>query len=96
MRPHEPYAHTVTTAQPSLSEEQSDRVRRYLIMMAIRICCVFGAILTPGVTRWVLIAGAVVLPYFAVVVANTKARRSARPATGWVTRAALPPGQTPS
>ncbi len=38
--------------------------------MGIRTACVIGAIFIPGWPRWVLIAGAVVLPYLAVVIAN--------------------------
>jgi hypothetical protein len=62
--------HTITSAQRSLSEEQSGRTRKYLISMGIRTACVIGAIFIPGWPRWVLIAGAVVLPYLAVVIAN--------------------------
>ena len=39
--------------------------------MGIRTICVIGAIFIPGWPRWVLIAGAVVLPYLAVVIANS-------------------------
>lgn len=38
--------------------------------MAIRTACVLGAIVIPGWPRWVLVAGAVILPYLAVVIAN--------------------------
>jgi hypothetical protein len=38
--------------------------------MGVRTACVVAAIFVPGWPRWVLIAGAVVLPYFAVVMAN--------------------------
>jgi len=62
--------HTITSAQRSLSDEQSGRTRKYLISMGIRTACVIGAIFIPGWPRWVLIAGAVVLPYLAVVIAN--------------------------
>lgn len=62
--------HTITNAQRSLSTEQSGRTRKYLISMGIRTACVIGAIFIPGWPRWVLIAGAVVLPYLAVVIAN--------------------------
>lgn len=62
--------HTITGAQRSLSAEQSGRTRKYLISMGIRTGCVIGAIFVPGWPRWVLIAGAVVLPYLAVVIAN--------------------------
>lgn len=61
---------TITDAQRGLSEEQSGRTRRYLISMGIRTVCVIAAIFVPGWPRWVLIAGAVVLPYLSVVVAN--------------------------
>jgi type III secretory pathway component EscV len=62
--------HTITGAQRALSKEQSDRTRRYLISMGIRTACVIAAIIVPGWPRWVFIAGAVILPYLAVVVAN--------------------------
>jgi hypothetical protein len=61
---------TITDAQRPLSVEQAGRTRRYLISMGIRTACVIAAIFVPGWPRWVLIAGAVVLPYLAVVVAN--------------------------
>ena len=61
---------TITEAQRGLSVEQVGRTRRYLISMGIRTACVIAAIFVPGWPRWVFIAGAVVLPYLAVVVAN--------------------------
>jgi hypothetical protein len=61
---------TITDAQRGLSVEQVGRTRRYLVSMGIRTACVVGAIFVPGWPRWVLIAGAVVLPYLAVVIAN--------------------------
>jgi hypothetical protein len=70
MGAREPEVFAITQAQPSLSNEQQGRTRRYLISMGIRTACVIGAIFIPGWPRWVLIAGAVVLPYLAVVIAN--------------------------
>jgi hypothetical protein len=61
---------TITEAQRGLSQEQSGRTRRYLWSMGLRTACVLAAIVVPGWPRWILIAGAVVLPYLAVVVAN--------------------------
>ncbi len=61
---------TITDAQRGLSVEQAGRTRRYLISMGIRTACVIAAIFVPGWPRWVLIAGAVVLPYLSVVAAN--------------------------
>lgn len=67
--------HTITRAQRALSDEQAGRTRKYLISMGIRTACVIGAIFIPGWPRWVLIAGAVVLPYLAVVIANAGRER---------------------
>ncbi|MSO27168.1 MAG: DUF3099 domain-containing protein [Candidatus Nanopelagicales bacterium] len=65
-----PQIYTITGAQRALSQEQTGRTRKYLISMGIRTACVLAAIVVPGWPRWLFIAGAVVLPYLAVVVAN--------------------------
>lgn len=65
-----PGVFNVTVAQRPLSQEQTGRTRKYLISMLIRTLCVIGAIFIPGWPRWVLITGAIVLPYLAVVIAN--------------------------
>jgi hypothetical protein len=62
--------YTITDAQRGLSQEQTGRTRRYLISMGVRTFCVLAAIVVPGWPRWFLIAGAVILPYLAVVMAN--------------------------
>ena len=60
----------LTELPPSPAEEQSGRMRRYALTMGIRTLCVVACIFTPG--WWVLIpaAGAIFLPYVAVVFAN--------------------------
>lgn len=81
---------SITSANRGLSEQQPDRTKRYLVSMAVRTACVLGAIFVPGWPRWVLLAGAVVLPYFAVILAN--GGREDNPASQIVTpRSALPP-----
>lgn len=85
-RPDEVF--TITEAQRGLSVEQTGRTRRYLVSMGIRTACVIGAIVVPGWPRWVLIAGAVVLPYLAVVVANA-GRESDEPGDLGVTEVPL-------
>ncbi|HEU5144486.1 MAG TPA: DUF3099 domain-containing protein [Dermatophilaceae bacterium] len=65
-----PVVHTVTSAASSTTEDQDDRVRRYLLMMSIRVACFGLLFVTSGWMRWVAIIGAVALPYFAVVIAN--------------------------
>jgi Protein of unknown function (DUF3099) len=69
---------SITGAKVPLSEDQKQRTRRYLMSMAIRTVCFIGAILASGWLRWALVAGAVLLPYFAVVMANAGRSRSAK------------------
>ena len=71
---------SITGAKVPLSEDQKQRTRRYLLSMAIRTVCFIGAILASGWLRWALVAGAVLLPYFAVVMANAGRGRSTRAA----------------
>lgn len=59
-----------------MREDQRQRTRRYLISMAIRTVCFIGAIIADGWLRWTLVAGAVFLPYVAVVMANAGRSRS--------------------
>jgi hypothetical protein len=67
----------ITTASTSRREEIASRQRRYVWSMAVRTACFVAAIAVgPGWLRWVLVAGAVLLPYVAVVMANTSSTRS--------------------
>lgn len=67
----------ITTARRSRAEEIASRQRRYLMSMALRVACFLGAVAVgPGWLRWVLVAGAVLLPYLAVVLANNTDQRS--------------------
>ncbi len=67
----------ITTAAASRDDDISARQRRYLWSMGIRTLCVIGAVIVgSGWLLWVLIAGAVVLPYVAVVMANAAGSRS--------------------
>lgn len=65
-----PVVYSVTSAATSATADQSSRVRRYLIMMGIRVLCFGLVFVTTGWVRWAAIIGAVALPYFAVIVAN--------------------------
>jgi Protein of unknown function (DUF3099) len=66
----------ITTAPVGADVDVASRQRRYLFSMAVRTVCFLGAVLVgPGVLRWVLVAGAVLLPYVAVVIANNVQRR---------------------
>ncbi|KQY64384.1 MULTISPECIES: DUF3099 domain-containing protein [unclassified Nocardioides] len=93
----DPEAVRITTAAPSPAVEIAGRQRRYLISMGIRTVCFVGAVVVgDGWLRWVLVVGAVFLPYLAVVFANgTPQRREVelRP-TDWFGREL--PGKEPS
>lgn len=63
-------AYRITTARKSVADDQATRVRGYVISMSIRIVCFALAVVTDGVWRWLFVAGALVIPYIAVVFAN--------------------------
>jgi hypothetical protein len=72
----EPEAVRITTAPTNHRDDLNRRRRRYLFSMAIRTICFLGAVVVgDGWFRWVLVAGAFVLPYVAVVMANAAAPR---------------------
>jgi hypothetical protein len=71
--------HRVSGVRRPLSEDVQGRTRRYLISMGIRTGCFVGAVLVDGWLRWVLMVGAVLLPYIAVVVANAGRERIVEP-----------------
>ncbi len=66
----------ITTASASREEEIAHRQRRYVMSMALRTVCFIGAVIAEGWLRWVLVVGAVVLPYVAVVMANAVLSKS--------------------
>jgi len=60
----------ITSAQKSLSTDQPGRQRRYFISMMVRTACFILTVILPSPFRWFALAGAVFLPYIAVVIAN--------------------------
>jgi len=61
----------ITGARRGVRDDVNSRTRRYLISMGVRTACFIGAVLVgDGWLRWVLIVGAVILPYLSVVFAN--------------------------
>jgi Protein of unknown function (DUF3099) len=73
-RTREPTAQLVTDAKRPLSEDIAFRERRYLVMMGIRVLCFLITILLfvahAGWFSAIPAAGAILIPYFAVVFAN--------------------------
>lgn len=66
--------YTVTDASRPLSEDVDERQRHYLISMGIRLACLLLAVVLWGrihpVLLGLLLVGAILLPYTAVVFAN--------------------------
>ena len=48
---------------------------KYLVAMTIRVVCIVAAIFVEGWLMWLCFAGAIFLPYFAVVIANAQVSR---------------------
>ena len=71
--------YTITSATGSRSADMQQRAGRYLVSMVIRTLCVVLVIVIPGPLRWVFAVGAIVLPYVAVVAANSAGERRQRP-----------------
>ncbi|WBU38585.1 DUF3099 domain-containing protein [Homoserinibacter sp. YIM 151385] len=65
-----PPASSITELPASPEEEQRGRVLRYSIAMGVRMLCIVACVFVHG--WWLVIpaVGAIVLPYFAVLIAN--------------------------
>ena len=71
--------HTVTSLQNSPELERRSRMIKYTVAMGIRLACIGACFLVSG--WWLLIPalGAIILPYFAVVVANSATTEGQKP-----------------
>ena len=63
---------SVTNLGVSPEAERRSRMIRYSIAMTVRMVCIVLAILVQGWFMWVCFALAIVLPYWAVVIANSR------------------------
>ncbi len=92
---HDHPVYRITNAPVGLEDDQGVRVRNYVISMVLRIVFIVAAVLASGWLRWTFAAGAVFIPYFAVVIANGGRERSEHVAS-LVTSStpALPPAPT--
>ncbi|MEP6817737.1 MAG: DUF3099 domain-containing protein [Marmoricola sp.] len=93
--PHnDPDVVRITDAPLSRSDEINARQRRYLLSMGLRTGCFVGAIVVgSNWLRWALVAGALILPYVAVVMANAASPQvpGTMPESPDVRRKQLPP-----
>ena len=61
---------SITTLPPSPEAERRSRMIKYTVAMSIRVACIFCMLFAKGWWLAVFAAGAVFLPYVAVVLAN--------------------------
>lgn len=63
-------ATNITSMPQTIDEERHVRMRKYALMMGIRVVCFLALIWVRGPWMLVFAAGAIFLPYFAVILAN--------------------------
>jgi hypothetical protein len=68
-------AQSITTVSESPDDERKSRMLKYTLAMTIRVVCIVVAMFVEGWLMWLAFAGAIFLPYFAVVLANAQGPR---------------------
>jgi Flp pilus assembly protein TadB len=76
---HRREVYRVTSLQPEPSAEFVSRERTYLVMMGVRMVAIVVAVVVSGPLRWIAIAMGVLIPYFAVIIANQTNSKKAPP-----------------
>ena len=69
-------AQSITTVSESPDDERKSRMLKYTLAMTIRVVCIVVAMFVEGWLMWLAFAGAIFLPYFAVVLANAQGPRA--------------------
>jgi predicted tellurium resistance membrane protein TerC len=65
-------AQSVTSIDQSPEDERKSRMIRYTIAMVVRVICLIVGMFVSGWLMWICFAGAIFLPYFAVIIANAQ------------------------
>ncbi|WP_267275128.1 DUF3099 domain-containing protein [Arthrobacter sp. CDRTa11] len=66
----DPEVHSITDAAAAHSEDMHERMVKYALAMGIRMVCLILIFVVDGWFKIVMVAGAVFLPWIAVVIAN--------------------------
>lgn len=66
----DPEVHSITDAAAAHSEDMRERMIKYAVAMGIRMVCIVLIFVVDGWFKLVAVAGAVFLPWIAVVIAN--------------------------
>jgi ABC-type protease/lipase transport system fused ATPase/permease subunit len=67
---------SITSLPQSPDEERHGRMVRYSVAMGVRMVCVVLAIVLHGWFQLIAVIGAIILPYFAVIIANVSMRHA--------------------
>lgn len=71
-------AQSVTSIDEAPEAERRRRMIKYTVAMTVRVICIILAMLVQGWLMWLFFAGAIFLPYFAVVIANASGNHTPR------------------
>lgn len=66
--------HSITSASPGHSVDMHQRMVRYAVAMGIRMVCIVAIFFVDGWFKLIPVAGAVFLPWVAVVIANAQTK----------------------
>ncbi|WP_224091017.1 DUF3099 domain-containing protein [Arthrobacter sp. StoSoilB13] len=66
----DPEVHSITDAAAAHSEDMRERMIKYAVAMGIRMVCIILIFVVDGWFKIIAVAGAVFLPWIAVVIAN--------------------------
>ncbi|MFE4081887.1 DUF3099 domain-containing protein [Arthrobacter sp. NtRootA1] len=66
----DPEVHSITDAAAAHSEDMRERMIKYAVAMGIRMVCIILIFVVDGWLKIIAVAGAVFLPWIAVVIAN--------------------------
>ncbi|AMM32668.1 hypothetical protein SA2016_1995 [Sinomonas atrocyanea] len=69
-----PEVHSITSAAPGHSVDMHQRMVRYAVAMGIRVVCIVALFFLDGWFKLIAVAGAVFLPWVAVVIANAQTK----------------------
>lgn len=72
-------AQSVTSIDQSPEAERKARMIKYTVAMTVRVVCLILGMVVQGWLMWVMFAGAILLPYFAVVLANAQGSGKSQP-----------------
>ncbi|MGC3021148.1 DUF3099 domain-containing protein [Brevibacterium sp. FAM 24630] len=87
------HSQQITTADTALDDDMRSRIIKYSITMGIRTVCFvaayFAFVADLHVLMWICVAGAVILPYPAVIFANAGRERTSDDASALLDQAPL-------